>query len=121
MIMARFFTTAMLSPLLFWNCNAPLVSDLNILVEDGFIVEKLYTPSDEEQGSWVSITKDDKGRLITSDQYGALYYVEIPKIGSKAPIKVDSIPLNIGKAHGLLWAYNSLYVMVNSDKDDKES
>ncbi|HLT50848.1 MAG TPA: hypothetical protein VKZ93_02760, partial [Arenibacter sp.] len=119
--MSRFFTIAMFSPLLFWNCNEPLVSDPNILVKDGFIVEKLYTPSDEEQGSWVSITKDDKGRLITSDQYGSLYYVEIPKIGSKAPIKVDSIPLNIGKAHGLLWAYNSLYVMVNSDKDDKES
>src|SRR5690606_15232498 len=119
MIMSRFFTIAMFSPLLFWNCNEPLVSDPNILVKDGFIVEKLYTPSDEEQGSWVSITKDDKGRLITSDQYGALYYVEVPKIGSKEPIKVDSIPLKIGSAHGLLWAYESLYVMSHSDNPEE--
>lgn len=118
--MNRLFTLSLFFPLLFWNCNPVIVSDPNILVKDGFIVEKLYAPGDLEQGSWVSITKDDKGRLITSDQYGALYYVEVPKIGSKAPIKVDSIPLKIGKAHGLLWAYNSLYVMVNSD-NQKES
>lgn len=118
--MNRAITFALFLPLLFWNCKTPLESDPNILVKDGFIVEKLYTPSDMEQGSWVSMTKDDKGRLITSDQYGALYYVEVPEIGTKAPIKVDSIPLNIGQAHGLLWAYNSLYVMVNSE-NEKES
>src|SRR5262245_29443561 len=37
-------------------------------VKDGFKVELLYSvPS--SQGSWVSMTVDPKGRLITSDQY----------------------------------------------------
>ncbi|GGW46369.1 c-type cytochrome [Arenibacter certesii] len=105
--------------LLILGCKTPVQSDPNIHVQDGFIVEKLYSPSDNEQGSWVSITKDNKGRLIASDQYGALYYIEVPKIGSKTPIKVDSIPINIGNAHGLLWAYESLYVMTNSDKQEE--
>jgi putative heme-binding domain-containing protein len=117
--MNRVFTIVLFFPLLFWNCKPSFEPDPNILVKDGFIVEKLYSPSDEEQGSWVSITKDDKGRLITSDQYGALYYVEVPKIGSKEPIKVDSIPLKIGSAHGLLWAYESLYVMSHSDNPEE--
>ena len=30
-----------------------------------------------------------------------------------APNNVDSVNLNIGSAHGLLWAFNSLYVAVN--------
>ena len=38
---------------------------------EGFHAEHLYSPSANEQGSWVSMTFDDKGRLITSDQYGA--------------------------------------------------
>ncbi len=34
------------------------------------------------QGSWVAMTFDDKDRLIVSDQYGALYRMEVPTIGS---------------------------------------
>lgn len=37
-----------------------------------FRVEHLYSPAENEQGSWVVVTYDDKNRLITSDQYGAL-------------------------------------------------
>ena len=37
----------------------------------GFQVERLYSVPAEQQGSWVALTVDDKGRLITSDQYGA--------------------------------------------------
>lgn len=109
----------MLLLFMIWSCKTPIESDPNILVKDGFIVEKLYSPSENEQGSWVSITKDNQGRLIASDQYGGLYYIETPKIGSKDLVKVDSIPLKIGNAHGLLWAYDSLYVMTNSDNQEE--
>lgn len=104
---------------LIYSCSTPATSDPNILVQEGFIVEKLYSPSENSQGSWVSITKDNQGRLIASDQYGALYYIQVPKLGSKEAVKVDSIPVNIGKAHGLLWAHNSLYVMKNSDNQEE--
>lgn len=36
----------------------------------GFKAEHLYSPSDNKQGSWVAMAFDDKGRMITSDQYG---------------------------------------------------
>jgi len=101
------------------GCSEQLVSDPSIQVKDGFVVEKLYSPSAKENGSWVSITKDDKGRLITSDQYGSLYYVDVPKIGTKDSVVVTPFPLEMGNAHGLLWAYNSLYIMKNANNGEE--
>ena len=100
----------------------------------GFKAEHLYSPADNDQGSWVAMTFDNKGRMITADQYGALYRLELPAagdttkpkvekliIGSDADKSTDTTTLKIGMgfAQGLLYAFNSLYVMVNhnSDKD----
>ncbi|GAA4406636.1 hypothetical protein GCM10023187_26320 [Nibrella viscosa] len=89
----------------------------------GFKAEHLYSPSESQNGSWVSMTFDDKGRMIASDQYGALFRVQIPAIGSgstqpvveKLTIGKDTSLVNgMGYAHGLLHAFNSLYVMVNN-------
>jgi putative heme-binding domain-containing protein len=81
----------------------------------GFRVELLYTVPREEQGSWVCLTVDAKGRLIASDQYGKLFRVTPPAIGGPASdIKVEPIPVAIGEAQGLLWAFDSLYVVVNA-------
>lgn len=78
-----------------------------------FKVELLYSVP-PQQGSWVSMTTDPKGRLIVSDQYGKLYRVTPPALGSKdEKSKVEAIPVEIGEAQGLLWAFDSLYVMVN--------
>ena len=60
-----------------------------------------------------------KGRLIVSDQYGSLYRITPPAIGSTDQTKVEKIPVEIGMAHGLLWAFDSLYVMVNSQDREK--
>ena len=38
----------------------------------GFQVELLYSVPGGEQGSWVSLCSDDKGRIYASDQYGGL-------------------------------------------------
>ncbi len=79
----------------------------------GFHVELLYTVPKEEQGSWVAMTVDPKGRLIVSDQYGKLYRVTPPGIAGATETKVEPISVELGGAHGLLWAFDSLYVMVN--------
>src|SRR5918995_5886754 len=60
-------------------------------LSDGFRAEHLYSPSANEQGSWVSMTFDNKGRLITSDQYGALYRLELAPIGDSAPPKIEKL------------------------------
>jgi putative heme-binding domain-containing protein len=78
----------------------------------GFQAELVYSVPAEEQGSWVSMTVDPYGRLITSDQYGKLYRVTPPSVGG-GPVQVEPVPVDIGGAHGLLHAFGSLYVMVN--------
>src|SRR6266481_6223838 len=81
-----------------------------------FKVELLYSVPKETQGSWVNLCVDPKGRLIVSDQYGPLYRITPPAVGSKGEeTKVEKLDIPLGGAHGLLWAFDSLYVMVNED------
>ncbi|MEQ6120197.1 heme-binding protein [Reichenbachiella sp. MALMAid0571] len=88
----------------------------DVKVPKGFKLEELYKPNEHDQGSWVSITKDDQGRLYTSDQFGYLYRVTLPTdVGSKQGIVVDKLDMNIGLAQGLLWHKNVLYALVNSN------
>ena len=116
--------------------KVPLGPKLDKLkLQSGFRAEHLYSPSDSNMGSWVAMTFDDRGRLITSDQYGALYRLTLAPIGSDSltpeieRLKIqtqepvaDSV-IQMGYAQGLLWAFNSLYVMVNHrvDEDDEEN
>ncbi|WP_157637871.1 c-type cytochrome [Flexithrix dorotheae] len=110
------------------KASNPKIDKLKL--QAGFQAEHLISPSENEMGSWVSMTFDDKGRLITSDQYGTLYRMEIPEIGAKdlkptiEKLKIqtetpvaDSV-IQMGYAQGLLWAFNSLYVMVNHKGDE---
>ncbi|MCA9048212.1 MAG: c-type cytochrome [Planctomycetaceae bacterium] len=91
-----------------------------IRVPEGFRVELLHSVRAEEHGSWVSMTTDDQGRLIVSDQYGKLQRVTVPAIGSDATPKIETINVEIGMAQGLLYAFNSLYVMVNGTDGEKQ-
>ncbi len=106
-------------------------SDLQ--VADGFQVDLLYTVPKEEQGSWVGITYDDKGRLITTDQYGGIYRITLPATDSDAEPQIEQLditlpdsPLSdhersdeyrdgITGAHGVLYAFDSLYLMVTEN------
>ena len=63
----------------------------SLQVPKGFKVELLYTVPKEEQGSWVSMTVDPKGRLIVCDQYGDLYRVTVPPIGRSEGTKVEPL------------------------------
>src|SRR4029079_6625749 len=70
------------------------------------------------------------GRMIACDQFGGMYRLEIPPIGDTSKPKVEKLvigkpdasdsgtnKLGLGYAQGLLYAFNSLYVMVNHDSD----
>lgn len=82
----------------------------------GFQVELLYSVPKAEQGSWVNMCVGPKGTLIVSDQDGSLYRVHPPAIGTDGVTRVEKIPAQIGYAQGLLWAFDSLYVVVNHNK-----
>ena len=93
--------------------EATPVDQLN--VKEGFEVERLFSVSKERQGSWVAMCADDKGRLIVSDQYGALYRMVPPAAGKTLkPDDVEKIDVDMGGAQGLLYAFDSLYVVTNT-------
>ena len=120
-----------------------VIAPESIQVAPGFKVELIYTVPKAVQGSWVSLTSDPQGRLIASDQYGALYRITPPAIGSSDEPKIERLSIDFSAvrvaprdppepaadgtkaeeapkvevgAHGLLYAFNSLYVMVNEDR-----
>jgi putative heme-binding domain-containing protein len=134
--MNKLFPIALLC-LVVISCNQPAEQIANPKIDKlklppGFKAEHLYSPEEHDQGSWVAMTFDNKGRMITSDQYGAIYRIELPAVGDTTKVKVekliigseadrsaDSTTLKIGMgfAQGLLYAFNSLYVMVNHNSD----
>ena len=82
-----------------------------------FEVELVYAVPKPTHGSWVAMCLDPQGRLIVSDQGGSLYRVTVPPLdGKPSETKVEKIPVDIGDAQGLLWAFDSLYVVVNSKR-----
>ena len=81
---------------------------------DGFAVEKIYHVPRAEQGSWVSLTVAADGRLIASDQEGALYRITPAPLGSPSTLtRVEQVESDLGSAHGLTSAFGGLYVTVN--------
>ena len=83
-------------------------------VPPGFEVERLFVTPKGELGSWVCLTTDNKGRLIASDQEnkGLVRITPAPLDGSQ-PTIVEKIPVPLTSAQGLLWAFDSLYVVCN--------
>ena len=106
----------------------PVSSAESLQLAKGFKAELLYTVPKAEQGSWVALTVDLKGRLLASDQYGTIYRVTPAPIGTAdaaAGTKVEQLTLPpdkdgkpLGGAHGLLYAFDSLYFM-NNEKSGK--
>ena len=80
----------------------------------GFQVELLYTVPKDTQGSWVSLTTDNKGRLLASDQGNkGLYRITPPPIGSDKATRIEKLETGLTASHGMLYAFDSLYVTVN--------
>lgn len=88
----------------------------NLRVAKDFKAEQIYNVPKDKQGSWVAMCMDPRGRLIVSDQYGKLYRLTLPPLDSTAPPGLEPIEAEIGAAQGLLYAFDSLYVMVNEER-----
>ncbi len=79
-----------------------------------FQVELLYSVPGGDQGSWVALCTDPKGRIIAADQYGGLYRFTPPAANQPLDAaKIEKMPVEIRAANGLLWAFGALYVGVN--------
>jgi putative heme-binding domain-containing protein len=83
-------------------------------VPEGFRVERLFTVPREELGSWVSLTTAPDGRLYASDQGGkGLVRITPAGVAEATETIVERVPATITGAQGLLWAFDSLYVVCN--------
>ena len=86
-----------------------VAKDLN--VPTGFVAEKLYDVP-RQQGSWVSMAIDAKGQIIASHEGGGLYRIQPSPIGQpKTPTQVEKLNVKLAGAHGLAFAFDSLYAM----------
>ncbi len=117
---------ALLLLLLVFSCETGTEKEVAInentiefTIPEGFELEELYHPSEHGQGSWVAMAQGPDNTVFACDQRGKIYLFNTPEIGDRLhPTEVDSLDLNIGQAHGLLWAHESLYVAVNKKWDD---
>lgn len=90
------------------------LSAAEIKVKDGFTVELLHSVPYEEQGSWVCITADNKGRLITSDQYGHLFRITPSEPGKPlSPTAIETLNIPFGCVQGLAFVKGDLYAIVS--------
>jgi putative heme-binding domain-containing protein len=89
--------------------GAALAAD-QVQVLPGFKAELLYNVPKGDQGSWVSLTVDLKGRLIAGDQEGSLYRITL-KAGAEPD--VQELQTKVKQAQGLLYANNALYFVRN--------
>ena len=86
----------------------------NIKVAPGFKVELLYSVPSKDQGSWVNICVDNKGRIIVSDQFGGLYRMQPPAPETPLnPSSIEVVPAPIRAVNGMVWAFGALYCGVN--------
>ncbi len=85
----------------------------NVRVAKGFKLDLLYSVPNDTQGSWVALCTDPKGRLIAADQNGKLYRMTPPAPGRSGSVEPEAISVDLAGVHGLLYAFDSLYAMVN--------
>lgn len=85
---------------------------LGLQLLPGFEAEVLYDVPGESQGSWVAICTGPGGTLFATDQYGEVYRVTPPTLGSTdGATQVQPLGLNLGGAQGLCYAFDALYIM----------
>lgn len=94
------------------SAPTPQPASGKVVTLPGFEAELLYTVPKSQQGSWVAMTVDPQGRLITGDQYGGLYRVTVD--GKET--KVERLNTKVQGAHGLCYVFDSLYLLKNEQK-----
>jgi putative heme-binding domain-containing protein len=82
-------------------------SERDMQVREGFQVELVYQVP-PEQGSWVSLTVDQQGRLLASDQSGGLYRL--------SDGQARQLETPVGAAQGLLCIDGDLYCVVAGER-----
>ena len=84
------------------------------LVAPGFQIELLRS-AQKDEGSWVSLAVDPKGRLVIAKEDRGLLRMTLAEDGRKIT-KIETIEDTLQECRGLLFAFDSLYVNANNSK-----
>jgi putative heme-binding domain-containing protein len=102
------------------NIDTTIEEEPEIHVPEGFTLEELYHPSASNMGTWVALAEGPNETFYACDQWGGIYTFQKPAIGEMLDsTMIDSLELDLGFAHGMMWAFNSLYVAVNRGWSDE--
>ena len=95
--------------------NAPTPAE-ELATLPGFKVEMVLSADKDKHGSWISLARDDKGRLLLGSQTGNKITRLTLKDGKVA--QDEDLQLPFSDAMGMLWAYGSLYINGNGKATD---
>ena len=84
----------------------------------GFKAELVYTVPKHLQGSWVSMTNAPDGGLYVSDQGPTgIFHVKPAELGNaESRTVITKVPAELSGAHGLYYAFDSLYAHVSEGR-----
>jgi putative heme-binding domain-containing protein len=84
-------------------------------VPPGFEVDLVYKVDKQKYGSWISMTFDEQGRLVVSDQYKAgTFLINVPRVGKTLTDSgITKLPFDSGQ-WGMLFAFDHLYMVSQS-------
>lgn len=103
------------------NSAEALEGDIQYNIPEGYELDILFAPKKSGKGSWVALAEGANGTFYASDQFGDLYQFQVPEVGAVLDSNdIQAIPLEIGKAQGLLWVKDRLYVSVNGPWKDRD-
>lgn len=92
----------------------------SIYIRDGFSVEPVYKVP-REQGSWVAMCFDDKGRIYVSDQGARLFRITPGTANSNKgeSATVELVSDRWGYSQGMAFIQGSLYVVQHGDHSEQ--
>lgn len=89
---------------------------IEVQVPPGFLCDRLLTVP-RRLGSWVSLCRDDRGRLYASAQTRGLYCITPAPIGDPdARTTIERVPVDLDGCQGLCWAFGALYAVANGER-----
>lgn len=83
-------------------------------IASGFEVELIHSATADE-GSWVSLASDSRGRGIIGLEKKGLLRLTLPQSPDEA-VRVERVNESLTECRGLVFAHDSLYAMANGDK-----
>lgn len=87
----------------------------SIRIREGFQVELLHS-AQEEEGSWISMTFDDQGRIIVGGDKTGILRVTLKSETSDLRVEKLAGTEQFKHCRGVLYAYDSLYVSATDSK-----